>query len=61
MIIFYSGSRSKYVAPEDLLAKEEAGFMLTYSNFYKGSKNSESVRRFKQHKARMKKHGNKKR
>ena len=59
MIIFYSGSKSKYVSPEDLLAKEEAGFMLTYSDFY-NKKSSEAVRRFKRHKKRMKKNGHKK-
>jgi len=60
MIIFYSGSRSKNVSPEDLLVKERAGFMLTYSDFYKGSKKNESARRFKQHIKRIKRYGNKK-
>ena len=59
MIIFYSGSRSKCISPEDLLAKEKAGFMLTYSDFYKGSKKNESMKRFKQHKKRTKKYENK--
>lgn len=59
MIIFYSGSRSKHISPEDLLAEKEAGFMLTYSDFYKGSKNNESVRRLKQHKTRMKQYDKK--
>ncbi len=50
MIMFYSGSRSKCVSPEDLLPK--AGFMLTISDFYK-KKSSEAIRRFKQHKKRQ--------
>ncbi len=60
MIIFYSGSRSKYVSPEDLLVKKEAGFMLTYSDFHKKSKRGRSVRRFKQHKERIRKNESKK-
>ena len=60
MIIFYSGSRSKCVSPEDLLAKKRAGFMLTYSDFY-NKKSSEAIRRFNQHKKRIKNHGRKKR
>ncbi len=59
LIFYYSGSRSKYVSPEDLLAHKEAGFMLTYSDFFK-KKGSEAIRRFKQHKERVKKHGRKK-
>lgn len=54
MIIFYSGSRSKYVSPEDLLAEEKtAGFMLTYSDFY-NRKSSEAIRRFKAHRKKIK-------
>jgi len=54
MIIFYSGSRSKCVSPEDLLSKEKtAGFMLTYSNFY-NRKSSEAIRRFKSHRKKVK-------
>jgi len=59
MIIMYSGQRSKVIAPEELL-KRHIGFMLTYSDFYK-RKSSESIRRFKAHKERIKKHEARKR
>ena len=55
MIIFYSGARSKHVAPETTLAKYEPSLMLTFSDFY-NKKRNDSIRRFQQYKKRMKKH-----
>jgi len=52
MIIFYSGSRSKNVAPEEMLGSE-AGFMLTYSDFHSGGKKNESGQRFKNHRRKL--------
>ena len=60
MIVFYSGARSKHVAPETTLSKYKPSLMLTFSDFYKGKRN-DSRRRFQQYKKEMKKHGCKKR
>ena len=54
MIIFYSGQKSKDVSPEDFLAKHGPGLMLTYSDFH-GKKSSESIRRFKRHRKKIRK------
>lgn len=55
MIIFYSGARSKHVAPEITLAKHKPSLMLTFSDFYKGKRN-DSRRRFQQYKKGVKRH-----
>ncbi len=61
MIILYSGSRSKCVAPEEFLANSgEAGFMLTYSDFHPGSIKNESRGRFKNHRKKIRKSKNEK-
>ena len=57
MIIFYSGSRSRNVAPEEMLGGE-AGFMLTYSDFHEGSKKNESTQRFRDHRKKLRRRRN---
>jgi len=48
MILFYSGSRSKDVAPEDF----DADIMLSYSDFY-SEKKSEALQRFEKYKKKF--------
>jgi len=54
MIIFFSGSRSKKVSPDNKKTDVQIGVMLTFSDF-NINKNNDSIKRFEISKRRLRK------